>query len=186
MAKFNEIIRRLASTLFRLTGKVGVAVRPALRKSISVAGAYCAAGLNISGTALRNLFARTASLSKAEKALMDEAVAGENVVWLVRTGTRVDVGRWLSKKRVWLCLLPGRLVLFASGKRSVVESALVPELGQSRYNHVTGEIMLAPADNLTNSELRLRPLDGFELLSQIRQDDPSLWGVSIGDEFRDV
>jgi len=42
-------------------------------------------------------------------------------------------------------------------------------LRQSLYNHVTGEVVLAPVRELKLTHIQVAPLDGYQLLAQIYQ-----------------
>ena len=84
-----------------------------------------------------------------------------------RTRTRVDTGGWLGKSRVRVCLTGDELVLFAAGRRPFVERIPVPSLGESFYNHVTGEVALAPAEGARVKRLRIRPVEGYALLGEL-------------------
>ncbi|MEK6235241.1 MAG: hypothetical protein N2C14_11040 [Planctomycetales bacterium] len=86
---------------------------------------------------------------------------------VLRTDSRVDVGYWLAKGRLWACLLDDELVLFALGRRPLVQRAAKSDLNESHYNHVTGEIILAPIESLPVTTFRVAPLQGLELLRRI-------------------
>ncbi len=102
------------------------------------------------------------------------------------TRTRVDTGGWLWKSRLVACCADlgelsraasgssgkagrrdGELVLFAAGKRPFVERVPLAELGESFYNHVTGEVALAPAEGARVRTLRMSPVDGRALLKEL-------------------
>lgn len=91
----------------------------------------------------------------------------EHISRVVRTGTRVDVGSWICRRRVWACVLEGELLLVAHGRRPYVESVPFEGLTASLYNHVTGELVLAPAEGARVTRLRLSPLEALELLGCI-------------------
>jgi len=88
----------------------------------------------------------------------------EQVSRVVRTQTRVDVGSWLSKRPVWVCVLEEEILLVARGRRPYVERLPFRELKDSLYNHVTGELVLGPAKGVKVTCLRLPPLDAVQLL----------------------
>jgi hypothetical protein len=105
------------------------------------------------------------------------------------TRTRVDTGGWLWKSRLVACCAAsgspgergqgasgssrkagrqdGELVLFAAGKRPFVERVPFAQLGESFYNHVTGEVALAPAEGARVRKLRMSPVDGRALLKEL-------------------
>jgi len=114
---------------------------------------------------------RPARLSKREQALAEEVLRSEDVFVFVRTRTRVDVGEWFRRGRVHLCALAGHVALFAAGKRPYVERIPFRSLRESRYNHVTGELVLSPADDVRVRGLKMSPLDGYQVLAQIYHKD---------------
>jgi hypothetical protein len=107
-------------------------------------------------------------MAPGEGRLLAGAAAAETPSWMFRTRTTVDVGSWLRKRRIWACLMSRDLVLVASGKRPFTEVVPLRQLGESRYNHVTGELLLGPADGVRNVRLRMPPFEGYEVLWRIR------------------
>jgi hypothetical protein len=86
----------------------------------------------------------------------------------VQTWTRVDTGGWGLNPRLRAAVRGRELVLFAPGKRPFVESVPFAALGESRYNHVTGELVLAPAPEAQVRRLKVPPVEGRELLEEIQ------------------
>jgi hypothetical protein len=80
----------------------------------------------------------------------------------------VDTGGWGLNPRLRAAVRGGELVLFAPGKRAFVETLPVAALGESRYNHVTGELVLAPAPEAQVRRLKVPPVEGQELLEAIQ------------------
>lgn len=87
-----------------------------------------------------------------------------NVRFSVLTRTRVDVGSWICKTRVRVSVLEGHLLLVAPGKRAYVENVPFDAIRESLYNHVTGEVVLGPAEGVKVTRLRMSPLDAARLL----------------------
>jgi hypothetical protein len=77
------------------------------------------------------------------------------------------VGHWFSKGRIWACALAGELAMFAYGRRPYLERVPFRLLQQSLYNHVTGEVVLAPARDVRVDSLRVTPAEGYQFLAQI-------------------
>ena len=100
---------------------------------------------------------RRARLGRARR--FAESVTGQESVFHVRkTDTKVDVGYWLGKRRVWACLLKQELLLLAWGRRPYVERIPLAKLRESRYNHLTGQLLLAPIERAAVKALKLPPL----------------------------
>ncbi len=85
-----------------------------------------------------------------------------------RSRTRTDVGMWMRGGRVLACARDGALLLLAHGKLPYRESIPFAELGESRYNHVTGALVLAPATGARVRDLNLPPLEADALLAMIK------------------
>ena len=111
--------------------------------------------------------ARFEEMRAAERKLFEQVVGRTPVYFVARTDTRFDVGGWLSKALVWVVATDDELVLFAQGKRAHSERIPFRVLRESLYNHVTGTIALAPAKEITTSQLTLMPAEGYQLLAQI-------------------
>jgi len=110
-------------------------------------------------------------MSKAERVLAEEFLGAADVFFLVRTGTRIDVGRWYRRGRVWACALAHELALFACGRSPYRERIPFADLRGSVYNPVTGELVLAPAEGAQGRSLRMMPLDGYQMLAQIYREE---------------
>ncbi len=117
--------------------------------------------LDVQGAVLGRLWTRGA------RAQAETLLDGEPVLVAVKSRTRVDTGGWTGGRRVWACVQAGRLALFAPGPRPLAQRIAYGDLGESVYNHVTGELVLAPAPEAPCRLLRVAPLDGYQLLAQI-------------------
>jgi hypothetical protein len=113
--------------------------------------------------------ARATQLGYGQLRMLDSLVGDQPVYHVQRTGTKIDVGGWFGRGRICICLSAGEAVLFAEGKRPYVARIPLQRLGQSRYNHVTGELMLAPDAAPRVSGLKIPPLEGLQILAQIHQ-----------------
>ena len=85
-----------------------------------------------------------------------------------RSRTQTDVGMWVRGGRVLACPRDGTLLLLAHGNIPYRESVPFAELGESRYNHVTGALVLAPAEGVRIRDLKLPPLEADVLLETIK------------------
>ncbi|MCH7725045.1 MAG: hypothetical protein IH991_00990 [Planctomycetes bacterium] len=93
--------------------------------------------------------------------------SGDGVYFCVKTQTKVDVGRWMRKSRVWAIGLTDHLALVARGRDGLAERIPYEQLRESVYNHVTGTLVLAPHELPTVKSLKLNPVDAHQLLAQI-------------------
>jgi len=106
-------------------------------------------------------------LSRDQRMLLREVTqTPPEAVWL--TGTRVDTGGWMGRRRIVAAAMADRLILLAAGAKPFVESIAFQKLQESLYNHVTGELVLAPATGASLRALDLPSLDAQRLLDMIR------------------
>lgn len=108
------------------------------------------------------------TMGDPERQLAQEQLNDDDRVYYgVCSATRADVGHWLGRGVVWSLALEFDLMLFAAGKRPLVERIPYGQIRRSMYNHVTGELVLAPSHNLRIERLALPPAAGYQLLAQI-------------------
>ena len=110
----------------------------------------------------------SARLGGAGGRFLDSLIGRSTVCYLQRSRTKVDVGSWFLKQPLWVCLLEREMLLFAAGSKPFMERIPLENLHQSQYNHVTGEVVLAPADSARVKGVRMSPLEAVEVLSHIR------------------
>ncbi len=87
-----------------------------------------------------------------------------------RSRTKVDVGSWIRKRRVATFLTSDELVILAAGRRPYIESIPIADLGESRYNHVTGEFVPAPAPDRRLDGLKIQPHEALKLMANINKE----------------
>ena len=98
-----------------------------------------------------------------------ESIGDDDVYYTIKSKTKVDVGSWICKRRLCVIAQPSHLLLLANGKRPVAERFAYAQLQDSRYNHVTGALVLAPSVDPNLNSLRMLPVDGYQFLAQIFQ-----------------
>jgi len=86
---------------------------------------------------------------------------------LLCSGSKVDVGLWMRRGRIRVACLESELLLFAFGPKPFSERYALADLRGSIFNHITGELVLAPADGMPMRTLRLPQQDALQLLAQI-------------------
>ena len=105
-----------------------------------------------------------------ERFLAEQLLEARDVFVVVRTGTKIDVGNWLLKGRVWVFALADALAVIAcgpAGPRCRAENIPYTDLRESQYNHVTGQLVLAPVEDLPFRGLKVEPITGYQVLAQI-------------------
>lgn len=113
-----------------------------------------------------------ALMTPPEQKLLKDVCANEQVLLLLKSDSRTDTGSWLRGGRVWVCTTLKEIVLLASGRKPFFQKTPFPVLRESLYNHVTGEVVLAPAGDLRLNRFKVPPLDGYQLLAQIYDQEP--------------
>ncbi|MBI3987284.1 MAG: hypothetical protein HY343_10205 [Lentisphaerae bacterium] len=104
------------------------------------------------------------SMRPDELGLLREALGGTDGVFaLVLSDTRADTGGWFRRPKVWVAATRDRLAVWAAGRRPWLETIEFSRLRESLYNHVTGELVLAPALEMKRRCLRMSPLDGYRM-----------------------
>ena len=106
-------------------------------------------------------------LGSARGEFLQSMIGDVPVYHLGKTGTKVDVGHWFGKGAVWISILENEMILFAAGRKPFAERIAFDELNESRYNHVTGEVVLAPTETIALGTLKLPPLAALEVLAYI-------------------
>ena len=115
-----------------------------------------------------------AKMPYRERFLARRLLADEEVFHFVATRTKIDVGSWFLRGRVWVFALADALALIACGScgRSCrAEKIPYDLLRESQYNHVTGQLAFAPVKGLGFRGLATDPLDGVRILAQIYRED---------------
>jgi hypothetical protein len=92
---------------------------------------------------------------------------GSESLETITTRTRVDVGSWWGKRKVHATLAADGLRLSANGCRPYHEQISWGELTDSLYNHTTGELVLAPAEEARIKRLKVSPLDATQILKYV-------------------
>jgi hypothetical protein len=102
--------------------------------------------------------------------LAAQVLTDADVRMVVRTGGRVDVGSWFRNARIWMWVLGEELVLIAAGwagPNPYVQRVEFSQLQESIYNHVTDQLVLAPAEDVPVKALGMPPTKGYQVLAQI-------------------
>ncbi len=84
-----------------------------------------------------------------------------------RSRSRTDVGMWFRQGRVRVYLQSDGLLLQAHGRVPYKEHIAADELHASRYNHVMGTLVLAPATHARLRSLYLPPLEADAVLRHL-------------------
>ena len=98
-----------------------------------------------------------------------EELQSPDVYCVVKTRTKVDTGWWFFHGRIWAIATPEQLVLIAAGKRPLSEQISYGDLHDSQYNHITGCLVLGRNIDKEIRDLKMNPVEGYQLLAQIYQ-----------------
>lgn len=113
------------------------------------------------------------TMSKPVRRLYDRECGKDDTILLLLTGSVADVGRFFRKSRVWLCITRSEVILLAAGRQPLVQRIPFPHIQQSLYNHITAELVLAPNRKFTLPNVKVSPVQGYQVLAQIYTAKPS-------------
>lgn len=105
------------------------------------------------------------SWNELEGLLWQEVAGGVEPRLRLRTGTRIDVGRWFRSNPVWLCVTASEVILLAVGRRRYAERVPISGCTASAYSHASGELVLSPAEGLRFKHLRMKPTEALKVLA---------------------
>jgi hypothetical protein len=103
-------------------------------------------------------------MNKVEQAVLHNELGDVSPRLAIRCRTRMDTGRWWIKDPIWLLALDDRLVLLAASRRRYIQQVPFSELAQSYYCHQTGELVLAPYEELTVNQMAMKASEAIHLL----------------------
>jgi hypothetical protein len=106
-------------------------------------------------------------MTARERRLYQNVLGDETAVVLLLTESTIEVGLLFWRSRVWLCATANCLLLFASGRRPLIQKVPFAHIQESLYNHVTGALVLAPNRKYKLAQVQLPPLAAYQVLAQI-------------------
>ncbi len=107
-------------------------------------------------------------MNPLEKKLLYEETGGTEPRLCVRTGTRIDAGRWWRKTPVWLCVFDKELLILAVARRRHAERIAIADCQASRYNHATGELVIEEGGKLRFKRFALTPREALDVLAILK------------------
>lgn len=111
-------------------------------------------------------------MNELEEKLLREETGGAEPKLRIRTGTRIDLGRWWRSNPVWLCVVGDELILLAVARRRYFERVSLADCRDSHYVHATGELVIDPTDALRIKHLSLSPRDALDVLDFLKNRQP--------------
>ena len=90
----------------------------------------------------------------------------------MRSGTRIDTGRWWFGSRVWLCVSGDELIILAVARRRHLERIAIADCSGSHYNHGTGELVVGPGESIHLNQFKMSPGDALRILKLLLPDSP--------------
>jgi hypothetical protein len=114
-----------------------------------------------------------ALMTAEERRLLEEICPNAGILALWQSDSDADVGYWFIRRQVWICAGQRELTLLACGRRPFIQQVPFTHLRKSLYNHVTGELVLAPPEELKMSRIKLPALAGYQVLAQIYDENPN-------------
>lgn len=92
----------------------------------------------------------------------------------LRTGTRVDAGRWLRRAPLWLCVSDRDVVSFAVARRRYFRKIPIADCAESYYCAAAGALVLSPAGDLEFTRFLLTPRQALSVLREIEPESPAI------------
>ena len=108
-------------------------------------------------------------MNELEEKLLREETGGADPRLCIRTGTRIDAGRWWRRTPVWLCVVGDELILLAVARRRYFERVALADCQASHYSHATGELVVGPTERLRVHRLVLSPREALGVLDFLKQ-----------------
>jgi len=104
------------------------------------------------------------TMNAVEQAVLEHEVGDVAPRLCIRSGTRIDGGRWWRRVPVWLLVLDDEVVLLAAGRRRFVGRIPFTEAGESHYDHQKGVLVLAPCEGLPVNHVAVNVSDAIRVL----------------------
>lgn len=104
-------------------------------------------------------------MNPLEQQLLKAETGGAEPRLCLRSGTRVDTGRWWRRSPVWLCVTGDELVMLAVARRRFLARVPLRDAGASRYHPASGELVVEPGEGLPLNRFKLPVHDALRLLS---------------------
>jgi hypothetical protein len=105
--------------------------------------------------------------------LLQAETGGAEPRLCLRTGTRIDAGRWWRRSPVWICITDRELIMLAVARRRLFARVALRDIQASRYHPPTGELVIEPGESLPLQRFKLPLRDALQVLQFINIDsDP--------------
>jgi hypothetical protein len=116
----------------------------------------------------RNARTYTFHVNSREQQLLQTETGGAEPRLRIRSGTRVDTGRWWRNSPVWLCATDDELIMLAVARRRFLARVALRDARASRYHHATGELVIEPGEALPLHRFKLPLHDALRILNLIQ------------------
>ncbi len=110
-------------------------------------------------------------MNPLEQQLLRELCGPVEPAFSLRTATRVDTGRWWRPSPAWLCVVGSELIVLAVARRRFVGRIPLAECASSHYHHASGQLVIAPAEDLPVRRFSMPLLDALKLLPLLQNVD---------------
>lgn len=106
-------------------------------------------------------------MTDREKLLLGTVCGDAEPRLCVRSEHKIDAGRWWRRTPLWVCVTDSHLLVLAVGRRRYIENVPLAECRESRYCHASGELVLAPVENVQFARIRMKPRDALAVMKAI-------------------
>lgn len=104
-------------------------------------------------------------MNEIEKKLLREAIGDADPKLCIRSATCIDTGRWWRRSPIWLCCVIGdELIMLAVSRRRYLEKVSLTACTSCHYSQASGELVIAPAENLRVNRLKVSPREAIQIL----------------------
>lgn len=107
-------------------------------------------------------------MNDLESLLLEELTDGVEPKLLIRTRTRIDVGRWWRSNPIWLCIIGEELIVMAVARRRYAERVAIADCQASFYSHATGELVIKHAEKLRFRSFSMTPREALSVLDLLK------------------
>lgn len=76
----------------------------------------------------------------------------------------MDAGRWWCKAPLWISVVKDDLVVLAIARRRYAEKIAMADCQESHYNPATGELVIAPTEQLRFNRFKVSPREAIQIL----------------------
>ena len=106
-------------------------------------------------------------MNQLEQALFQAELGDVTPRMTICSETQIDAGRWWRRTPLWLCLVDSEIVTFAIARRRYIQRVPISDCSESHYCHATGELVIAPTEELAFNRFAMSPKQALDFLRAV-------------------